>query len=69
MEANKMVGTYTKFPRPKMMWIKYGKGFMKAKVEGVYTRYTKAGKTTSHKVKRLGAMRMSYKDMLRFRRL
>jgi len=38
------------FPRPKMMTIKYGRGTMKARVSGTYTRYFKGKRHTSHHI-------------------
>jgi hypothetical protein len=41
------------FPRPRMMTIRYGRGHMKARVIGTYTRYMNGKKITSHSIRRL----------------
>jgi hypothetical protein len=41
------------FPRPKMMTIRYGRGHMKARVSGTYTRYIGGKRITSHHIRRL----------------
>lgn len=45
------------FPRPKMMTIRYGRGTLRAKVTGTYTRYMNGKKHTSHHIRRLDALR------------
>jgi hypothetical protein len=38
------------FSRPRLMRIKYGKGTIKARVGGTYTRYINGKKHTSHHI-------------------
>lgn len=45
------------FPRPRMMTIKYGKGTLRAKVLGTYTRYVGGKRHTSHHIGRLDDLR------------
>lgn len=50
------------YPRPKMMTIKYGRGTLRAKVLGTYTRYVDGKKHTSHHIKRLDNLRHATKS-------
>lgn len=50
------------FPRPRMMTIRYGRGTLRAKVSGTYTRYMNGKKHTSHHIRRLDSLRRADKE-------
>lgn len=52
-----MPSSLKRFARPKIMKIKYGRGTLKAKVIGTYTRYIDGKRHTSHHIRRLDVQR------------